>query len=53
LTIIITDYSYTKYSVNCLFDQTLCDFICFYVDNFRRRDTMQQGMVNFQYDDVS
>ncbi|KAI2663372.1 Grancalcin [Labeo rohita] len=22
-------------------------------DNFRRRDTMQQGMVNFQYDDVS
>lgn len=30
-----------------------CFYIYFFADNFRRRDTMQQGMVNFQYDDVS
>ncbi len=30
-------------------------FVCvfFFTDHFKRRDAMQQGMVNFQYDDVS
>lgn len=35
------------------YESLFADLCLSAADNFRRRDTMHQGSVNFQYDDVS